>query len=403
MCQLTWMNLPIHILPLAMGLQMHINAIKNNPDGWGIYSQRSGVLKTSETANYTIGEKLASMDLSSPVLGHVRFRSLIYKQDPLNVKDNHPFEKTNIILAHNGTMQSEKHKSATMIDSEIFATVLDDYLTTHKCKIGVGLSEVMKDFTGKFAFLIYDKRTNEWVAARGITATLFIAYINLNGRSYYIINTDRDSLDNFLTVFFLACGSLGHKIFLEKDILILRAESIIGLGKNLTLLGDVKENYPKVTTTISPTTNTAWNSRAGNDADWWKNRHGKTETKFNSMEELNLAEGVSFRELDFAFTACSGFSMLECGEETFTETMNTLIKILRPHFTEQKIQLVKNLKQIGSPLLAGEFLPQVPIILNSPEELKDARKKMMDHIRAENMAKKNELKQTKEGIHGDDK
>jgi predicted glutamine amidotransferase len=373
MCQLTYMNLPKSFLHVGLSLQLVTNASRNNHDGWGIFTEQTGVLKSAESANYKLGSILSDKNLSTPAIGHVRLKSAAYKVLPADVANSHPFEKKNIILAHNGTLSSEVFTDETKIDSEIFADALDTHLETTKESVEIALPKLMENFTGKFAFMIYDKRNKSWYASRGNTADLYIAHISLNDRPYYIVNTEKDSLDNWCAQFFLIAGALGNKIHLVKNIFLLERESIFKLTREEPKkVGEVKENYPKVTHV--PVT-----YPAGTNYSTWKggrNLADSDDAGFLGMGKLGILNGVNFKEIDELFFLCIGKSILICDEAEIKNAMNLIIEIIRPHLTAQKLQLVQNIREKGTVSEAVKLLPKVPIILNTPEDLKEARKQM---------------------------
>lgn len=382
MCQLTWMNLPKSFLYTGLALQLVTNANRNNRDGWGIFTEQTGIVKSAEPASYKLGATLAKENLSTPALGHVRLKSAAYRLLPVDITNSHPFEKKNIVLAHNGTLSSDIFLDEKKIDSEIFADALDEYLEKNKESVEVALPKIMADFEGKFAFIIYDKRNKVWYAARGNSADLHVAYISLNGRNYYVVNTDKDTLDMFCASYFLIAGSQGNAIYLRKDIALLPQESIFRLERDeVKKVGEIKENYPKVIVDTHV-------HRGGkivdqlNDA-WLNNRGGSraADERFQSLPlprlgELGLVDGVSYKELDQMFYLCVGKLMIECKAAEVKEVLRIISEILKPHLTMQKIQLVKNLKDLGTISEASLIVDKMPLIMNTSEELKNARKEL---------------------------
>lgn len=103
-----------------------------------------------------------------PIMGHVRNASLTKGQRIVTTAKTHPFIYNNIALAHNGVLELEDGKDFPddMIDSEYFATVLNKEREASE-NLFDALKKTYEKFKGKFAFIIFDKKSEKYYIARG--------------------------------------------------------------------------------------------------------------------------------------------------------------------------------------------------------------------------------------------
>lgn len=171
---------------------------------------------------------------------------------------NHPFETEQLVLAHNGTLvpKTELAGYSTKLDSEVFLIELDKvYLTmkNDKNRLVKSLQSTMTEFTGKFAFLIYEKETGQWYAIRGKTADLHIIYLLTQDEKPetlgYIINTVKADL-GFSTDHTLELQHLLGKRevpVMSTPIEELKQETIFHLGTTeIEEVGELKQNIAEV-------------------------------------------------------------------------------------------------------------------------------------------------------------
>lgn len=254
MCQLTltdFANENLNNLWLFYSL-LH-NTKFYHKDGYGMFFNKKDIFKSEkcpqniENLSDIIQSKNHSSDL---ILSHVRQISV--GKVP-RVEDSHPFEKDNIVLFHNGTLKwkfaQEVYKG---IDSEQFAGLLSDTLTKEPNFV-MAIKDAYNKFTGKFAFLIYNKLDNKVYVVRGKSAKLHKADFYLlqdeagkEVRKYYgtVINTELESLKDTCSEFANILQLL-YNIIIEADITEIKEEKIYEYEGNGSLkeLDTIKENY----------------------------------------------------------------------------------------------------------------------------------------------------------------
>lgn len=238
-----------------------------NRDGTGFYSQASGKLWKTRLAPDSIvgiGETLDSVVTGKSVMGHVRAAS---KGIEVNDANAHPFEGKRFVLAHNGRLYKKGEKvsyssvqtatdSSESSDSLTFLNALEEYAAANEGVPFVEMLEnVMKEFKGKFAFLIYDKLTKTQYAARGKTAELSYSSIyagilpaNLEGfdwstRIGYAIMTQSKSLSEAMGRIVLLEDSMRSNLLWYTKPMLLQENSIYELKDNEVIrVGTVTEN-----------------------------------------------------------------------------------------------------------------------------------------------------------------
>lgn len=209
MCQLTFVNTNnVHLNRLFSLIQPRVNSETINKDGFGLFTEATGIVKTIHAASSLVngGEVVRNSIIDDrPIILHARAAS---KGIAVETKNVHPFESKNFILAHNGTLWGLDEKvdytvkdGDRLSDSMLFLSSLQ---RLYKGDVIIALQEAMSLYKGKFAFLIYHKDTKQFYAVRGDTADLHIAtvtYKNERGEEIigYVINTMKHSLEKGLS------------------------------------------------------------------------------------------------------------------------------------------------------------------------------------------------------------
>ena len=211
MCQLTYTQLPGFTpgqFKLCQGLILKFNASAGHKDGFG-YMINNRLYKKGEDAN-TVDNIFKDMVVSKNTANrwsilHVRKASFKVK-NKIGDEFCHPFNYTfegysPLVGAHNGTLE---HSVATLLEDEIdsqmfFQNLYDNIVETNR-PLKDCFETVINDFYGKFAFLIrYDNVTN---IIRGRTADLYFTDVTINTLpAGFIVNTEKNSLLNFLSIF----------------------------------------------------------------------------------------------------------------------------------------------------------------------------------------------------------
>lgn len=265
MCELMFVHAKGTDLNRIISLQLSkFDSEFSNKDGYGIFT-KTGVWKTVTAASelQNIGIILRErIKNPGPVLLHVRAASkgIAVKED--NV---HPFETKDFVLAHNGTL-FQKDESTTWEDVNVESKPSDSLMFLNelqkqylkKKEVVESLQAAMENFKGKFAFLIYCKKENQYYAVRGKTADLHIAYlksVSPEGEVVpigYVINTVKLHLEKALEV---TCDiyelSSGRPLFYE--IKELPEETIFKCNEdNVYIIGKLEEvnayaatNFPR--------------------------------------------------------------------------------------------------------------------------------------------------------------
>jgi hypothetical protein len=142
----------------------------------------------------------------------------------------HPFEGVRFALAHNGRLweEGESYTSAegnVKSDSLRFLEELEAKAAAHPEEpVDSLLRKAMEKFSGKFAFLILDKQTGEFYAARGTIAKLHIAKVY---KKYSWATNEKQET-------FLECDEqLGYLIATEKATLEMASSIITQVAQSL--------------------------------------------------------------------------------------------------------------------------------------------------------------------------
>lgn len=202
MCQLIYIDtnsklINSHLLSSLLLTDTFIS----HQDGFGVFNGDT-LFKDVDCPHIfpELGNWILENTTKKSILAHVRQASFGTKID---IKNNHPFESKNLILAHNGTLAIKIDKKVKnhdtlfkdIIDSAIFLSYLE--LSYAKSKnLVTSLNETMENFTGKFAFLIFEKSTKNYYAIRGDSADLYISTVVTTENEFigYVINTELKSL-----------------------------------------------------------------------------------------------------------------------------------------------------------------------------------------------------------------
>jgi predicted glutamine amidotransferase len=185
------------------------NSKVSHKDGFGFLDSNGKVYKVGMAASDITNfgkDVLRPSSLKGRCLFHVRLASQGYNRFITDAKA-HPFESKDLILVHNGTLYHTGKEVLPYdnIDSENFLLLLQKEYT--KCKnVPEAAKKAYESFSGKFAFIIYEKSTKNFYILRG-NATLFKCDFkitdNKTGKviNAIVINTDRADLLKALHTF----------------------------------------------------------------------------------------------------------------------------------------------------------------------------------------------------------
>jgi len=257
--------------PFLVDLLNIDSTVKGNNDGTG-FSQKKNTFKTEIGAHLITNlGKLAHPIIKDREIafGHVRAAS---PGVDVCKENSHPFvgEKSGLILYHNGTLSIIKEpkwyadktykEKREYSDSRLFLEELENELAKlDKRNIPLALQNTMKNFSGKFAFLIYDPVGNKAFAARGKLAKLHIAYIGSeeapelvsDATDGWIINTEDAQLSACIREYTNREEAYGREPIKFSEVLLLTENTIFFLGKKSPIpVGTIEETPRPVATTV---------------------------------------------------------------------------------------------------------------------------------------------------------
>lgn len=386
MCTLTLLNSTkskIDVRPL-LGLLLSFNSEKN-PDGWGFYGPGSkyfykSKFQTFQDPNFFSGlSRLKKRDI---ILAHCRLSSNTYKN---SVKDenSHPFDKKNIILAHNGTLfRKSGNKPENIIDSEDYANELNNLIDNSTLSMYECAKKVYDDhFKGKFAFIIYNKKDNNFYVARGSTATLFSAKIkytlfNDDEEYIHIINTVDTNIKIAINTYNYTLQIAGI-ISKSPEVVIeeVPKNSFFVLNKeafSLEKLGDFNEEEIKVTQSALG----IFTRSLDDTYDYNYDYKPRVEMKLYNLGRLAYSIGLSMDDLICLIKIITdkNISITALTEKeiefiyTFLEKMENSYK----HLIKFWKRILLNTRDYSLDIYVGENI-EFPFFLNSAERLKQIK------------------------------
>ena len=354
MCQLTYTALNDRKLNQRLSLLLTSTGSLVHKDGTG-YIGGCLYYKSSLPAAW-IGDSGAILDKivedDSPLIAHIRQASALV---PVNNDNAHPFYVKSksghlIYQVHNGTLTPRKKaehvtemeieveeedsktkkkrkvkKNVKRSDSLVFLErLLKEY--DKNPKLDSALTETMKEFTGKFAFIyrVVDNKSTKDYIVKGRTANL---YMNFqldapDGKVIgYAINTDKELLDNSCTLLSNLNQLEGGKPLYFSYPEELKDEKIYEADKNgLVEIGEIKESYESTTTYYYPTNQRTSLYEEGDD--FFTGRGTGTpgtsndllpahERAFRKIHKFMKTYLLSTRDINFLFLVYYGSSVSE--------------------------------------------------------------------------------------------
>ena len=320
MCQLTFTNL--HSAELNKLFLLNIsfaNTFIEHKDGFGFFTAPDHLYKTKVSPSSCINlSSVLTKITKNPVMSHVRKASFGLKE--ISDEKAHPFKTERLVLAHNGTLDLKSdsgYKKAdfpSKIDTEIFLDILDEEYKKTDTMVGA-IKETYSNFTGKFAFLIYEYKTGDYYIARGETAKLHQVEIKKDGeRIGFVINTQKDTLITGLILFNNNAYLKGIKLdWIEDGIKELDESSIYRFNKesdSLEKVGEIKEEKKEVVVVSE----TNWVTGG------YQNYSQKKEFYFDNKNIKRLFDvcdywGLTLRVMDELMYLTIGVPILGCTEK----------------------------------------------------------------------------------------
>ena len=392
MCQLTFVNLQDPLLnKMHLTTQFIVNTEKTHRDGFGFFTDTTphGLFKSANTPTLVsnLGEVISyHVKNTNPIMGHVRLATTTNGVKSVDKTKSHPFESKDFVLAHNGTLETEdlelmkSPEYKDLIDSAIFLEELQKTYNSLKPKdVYTALTETMKKFRGKFAFLIYCKKDKMWYIARGDLAKLHYAEVfqtyqnNSTGGSKigFIVNTDKDDLTQALhlsTQLFNVARPGSFYYFSElKE---LQAKSVFQVnGLDLVRLGDITEvplYRPAVVVYGGRSTVTEFPVQNGRNTVGWMNsiktQYGEDAEK---LHEVMTTLKVTFEELDQIMYFVFNCGLLGCEHSEIEYVLKNVVPALKKQISRQKSTLWDKITKIYPPMTAYRICNlQFPWMLN---------------------------------------
>lgn len=223
MCQLTLVSSKDIDYRAFLALELLWNSSTTNKDGWGFFNPAANILYKDEKEpdkDKKLLSQVSHIPYGTTTMAHVRASSTM--KDNIKKENSHPFDKKNIVLAHNGTLlRKDGIKPLNIIDSEDFANELDKELDSEPDFQKAITNVYTTRFKGKFAFLVYYKKEKAFYVAKGQTAFLssgFINYTTFDNKelSLFIVNTLEEPI---------------HKAVMNLDTFMISMGYVTGPGK----------------------------------------------------------------------------------------------------------------------------------------------------------------------------
>lgn len=396
MCQLTLVNLRNPVMNCIVSYTASfINSTHGAPHGIGFFQTDSKIWKTEVSAHtlFNLGGIMSTKILNDkPVICHVRLASRGIKLDREN---NHPFETKWFVGAHNGTLYLKEERTTYYnsepdasrdSDSKRFFDMLDAEYETNGNNFVNAIKTTMEKHKGKFAFLIYEKKTGIYYAIRGKTADLYLLYIYKGLPTStphpvgYIINTDKDdllkiamqSINLFGIVGMGSSYHYGEVIELKKE-MIFKCENL-----NVIELEEVKEtpqwenlaqSGPNFAVTVAHRLNTG--NFSGEDI--------KVKTlKFQivGITDFMYRHFLTPADMDLLFEKLLGQSLASTDEENINIFFRYCIEKLSANKRLRKYISGAGLKRIPT-IFYTEYGLEYPWMLNKRELIIDAVNKYL--------------------------
>lgn len=337
MCQLILTNLnKPELNKIFMSLLIQIDSM-GNQDGTGVLVVNKDSVSVWKTA--IAGDEISNLGIilrenilsKSPVLGHVRSASKGIKVDDSNA---HPFSGKRFVIAHNGRLYGKDEvvsnyyandDTSMTSDSLLFLERIEREASKNKeMSVKDIINNSMKDFKGKFAFMLYDKSTGKHYVIRGSTADLHMSILvettydkiekkDVRSPIGYIVNTKKSSLNDALKIGIPIAQMISGKLIDNDPIFELDKESIYEVGKTgLIKLGEIKENpvYSPTTSYINGHSN---NSRYYGVID--NTPIGPILTLCNSVAKYAENHFLTVADIDAIFLLYVGSPMATCSKE----------------------------------------------------------------------------------------
>jgi len=289
-----------------------LNACDGNKDGFGVFCvEKKETWKYPGDADKIIlsNDFLAVLDNMCDGLKKVTFlvhtRAASFGFKVINTDNTHPFFINNVSLMHNGTLEpkDDNLKIKEKIDSFWFLNHLTNKLGKQVLTAKY-IAETYEDFSGRFAFLIYDhKQDNQVFVIKGKMTDLFRATIcdEAGKELCFVINTDDDNLVSMIFPHFMR--TLGLPTIKISQPEKLNDNSIYTFN---IISGKLQRCKTEITERVITTT--AWSSRS-----WYPQSSRATQQVVGitgKIATLSFEMNLSFSELNYLYYLSTGDTIL---------------------------------------------------------------------------------------------
>ncbi len=415
MCQLTFVDLgTINLNRLAISSMGVLNSRVLHMDGVGVFQFHKKIDETSifkthlAPVNITNWGNCIQGVISSrdPVFMHVRNATNNGNTNKkiVTTEKSHPFQAKKFVLAHNGTLDmrelsdEEAYKDEELIDSELFVRELSKAYKGIEFK--VALVKAMKKFYGKFAFIIFEKKSKEYYIVRGKEKLLHKVniYEELKEKDEdgepkrkhigVIINTEKGDLALGIQTFMQNARWIYNRRLVSGDIELLEEETIFKYDKKeLINVGKIEEES-KWTGTNTVNKHNHDHSNQGTVVErpvqrtLLKSKEAEKDFSFLLGEELEIytAEiGFTYRELDQLCYELFEKTLLETQETELDILIHQVLPILADQVSETKLKIWRL-----TTLASGDWPDKIyqenpefdyPYMLNPIQVIKELAKK----------------------------
>jgi len=362
MCELTFADLG-ELNKQYILHQTIINARNNNNDGVGMI-QDGMYWKSKHSAQALVdyGSFIKKEVDTSPVAFHVRYATNKKLNEDCN---SHPFPTDYLIVMHNGKLQRKDGKPipADKVDSEVFAECLNAKIVeSPDISIVDLLNDVMKDWFGKFAFIIYDLRDSNYYIVRGWTANLH--WSTINGK--LVVNTVKADLEKAMHDFRMSYQLQTGKDLKLGEIKELETETIYKFDPKkgvLTKIGELEENRAPLRTTRTQNTYSGVQTLDALTNYGNQNR----DPMFKQIHNWMTYNGVTLPDLNEISLVVMGCSLLELTTEDIDVFYSNVLRALEKKVFDDTFEVWKAIRKIYRCAWAYEQEGFVfPWMLNSP-------------------------------------
>jgi len=210
MCQLSYSNCKnAYLNAMLVYLTSVENSRVSHRDGFGFMDSNGVIWKTHLAASQitNLGQEIfPKYNFGNGVIFHVRQASVGFRQF-ITADKAHPFQSKDLVLVHNGTLtyEGKAFLPYTNIDTENFLLLLQKEYKRSENNLPQAIINTYKDFAGKFAFIIYEKPTQNYYIVRG-KATVYQLEFDITTKTGkksrgVIFNTERATLDEAMLKF----------------------------------------------------------------------------------------------------------------------------------------------------------------------------------------------------------